>query len=47
MTNRKPTEDDLRAKLSDEQLAITQRKGTERPFTGKYVDHKEAVSSSA
>jgi peptide-methionine (R)-S-oxide reductase len=41
MTNRKPTEDDLRAKLSDEQLAITQRKGTERPFTGKYVDHKE------
>ena len=32
---------DLKAKLSDEQYEITQHKGTERAFTGKYVDHKE------
>jgi peptide-methionine (R)-S-oxide reductase len=32
---------DLRDKLSDEQYEITQNKGTERAFTGKYVDHKE------
>lgn len=31
---------DLRAKLSDEQYHVTQNAGTERPFTGKYVDHK-------
>lgn len=30
----------LKAKLSDEQYAITQHKGTERAFAGKYVDHK-------
>ena len=41
MTIRKPTEEELRAKLDDEQIAVTQGKGTERPFTGKYVDHKE------
>ncbi len=33
--------DDLRDKLTDEQYEITQNKGTERAFTGKYVDHKE------
>ena len=32
--------DDLRNKLSDEQYQITQNAATERPFTGKYVDHK-------
>ena len=32
--------DDLRDKLSDEQYQITQNAATERPFTGKYVDHK-------
>ena len=32
---------DLRSRLSDEQFEVTQNKGTERPFTGKYVDHKE------
>jgi len=32
---------DLKAKLTDEQYEITQSKGTERAFTGKYVDHKE------
>lgn len=31
---------DLRAKLSDEQYHVTQNAATERPFTGKYVDHK-------
>ncbi len=36
----KPSEDDLRDKLSDEQYRITQEQGTERPFTGKFVDHK-------
>ena len=32
---------DLRDKLSGEQIEVTQNKGTERPFTGKYVDHKD------
>ena len=32
---------DLRDKLSGEQFEVTQNKGTERPFTGKYVDHKD------
>ncbi len=38
----KPAMDDqdLRARLSSEQYEITQNKGTERPFTGKYVNHK-------
>lgn len=31
---------DLRSRLSPEQYEITQNKGTERPFTGKYVDNK-------
>ena len=33
-------ETDLREKLTDEQFQVTQNAGTERPFTGKYVDHK-------
>ena len=33
--------DDLRTRLTDEQFQGTQMKGTERPFTGRYVDHKE------
>lgn len=33
--------DELRDKLTPEQYAVTQNQGTERPFTGKYVDHKE------
>ena len=32
--------DDLKSALTDEQFRITQEKGTEAPFTGKYVDHK-------
>ncbi len=35
-----PGADGLRDRLSPEQYEITQNKGTERPFTGKYVDHK-------
>jgi len=35
------TKPDLSDQLSAEQFRITQEKGTEAPFTGKYVDHKE------
>ena len=31
---------DLREKLSEEQYQVTQCSATERPFTGKYVNHK-------
>lgn len=34
-------DNDLRSRLSEEEYEVTQNKGTERPFTGKYVDHKE------
>ncbi len=37
----KETDSDLRAHLTAEQFEVTQMKGTERPFSGKYVDHKE------
>ena len=40
MTETKTSKADLQAKLTDEQFQVTQQKGTERPFTGKYVDHK-------
>ena len=40
MDQNKSSDSDLRDRLDDEQFKVTQNKGTERPFTGKYVDHK-------
>ena len=40
MQDSKPTDAELRTKLSAEQYDVTQNKGTERPFTGRFVDHK-------
>lgn len=40
MSDNKPNDRELREKLEDEQYYVTQQKGTERAFTGKYVDHK-------
>jgi peptide-methionine (R)-S-oxide reductase len=33
--------DELQSRLTDEQFRVTQMKGTERPFTGAYVDLKD------
>jgi len=35
------TEEDLRSRLTAEEFKVTQLKGTERAFTGKYLDVKE------
>jgi peptide-methionine (R)-S-oxide reductase len=35
------SDEELKNRLTDEQYQVTQMKGTERPFTGRYVDHKE------
>lgn len=40
MSESQPSEQELRARLNAEQYHVTQNKGTERAFTGKYVDHK-------
>ena len=41
MTDNESSQDELRSKLTGEQFEVTQNKGTERPFTGEYVDHKK------
>ena len=41
MSNDKAPDSDLKGHLSDEQYEITRNRGTERAFTGQYVDHKE------
>jgi peptide-methionine (R)-S-oxide reductase len=40
MSATKPDPEELKSKLTGEQYDVTQKKGTERPFTGQYVDHK-------
>ena len=40
MTNNSNSETELRSRLTDEQFEVTQNKGTEQPYTGKYVDQK-------
>ena len=37
----RPSDEELRAKLTDQQYAITQHAGTERAFTGEYDNHFE------
>src|SRR5512134_3141576 len=39
---RKPSDGELRKRLTPEQYDVTQRDGTERPFRNKYWDHHEA-----
>ena len=41
MNDTNSPDSDLKQKLTDEQYEVTQKKGTERAFTGEYVDHKQ------
>ena len=41
MTKKKIDENYWKDKLSSEQFYITRKGGTERPFSGKYLDNKE------
>jgi methionine-R-sulfoxide reductase len=41
---KKPTDDELKKKLTDEQYQVTQKDATERPFHNKYWDnHREGI----
>ena len=37
----KPSDEELKSRLTDEQFQVTQGKSTERAFTGMYIDNKE------
>ena len=37
----KKSKETLKKELTEEQYYVAQKKGTERPFTGEYNDHKE------
>jgi len=37
----KPSDEELKSRLSEEAYQVTQNKATERPFTGKYWDNHE------
>lgn len=39
-TDDRPSQDDLRRRLSDQQYHVTQKAGTEPAFSGEYWDHK-------
>lgn len=41
MSDKIPPDDELRARLTAEQYQVTQKKGTERAFSGAYVDNKD------
>jgi peptide-methionine (R)-S-oxide reductase len=41
MSTDKPTDAELRSRLSDLQYRVTQQKGTEPPFSGAYAYNKE------
>lgn len=41
MAVKRPERDELVHRLTAEQFEVTQNRGTERPFTGRYVDHKD------